>query len=499
MAVKKNILLITTDQQRWDTLGSYGCQCIRTPALDALAARGVRYERCYVNNPVCTPSRASLLTGKSIIGHGVHRVYSNFPTDEIPVSYRLQQEGYQTALIGKLHISSRTFELASRHHNDGFEVYEYSIAPHSPPGAYNAYADWLKRQHPAFHDEFMAKGRMYGNVPEACHFTHWAAERSIAFIRNRDRTRPFFCFMSIADPHDPYNDHPASSEALVDQSLLPPRLRRDGELALQPEPSRRANAHSSAGRYDEYSPDDFRRMRLGYFASIAFADQEIGRVLQALRDAGLDESTQVVFTSDHGDMLGDHDQLIKGPFFYDASVRVPLIIADPDLPQRSAVAGNIVQLHDLAATMLGAAGWTQQRLQEIMPEAQDLVALQRGCWSGGFRDMAITAFRSTMIDETRQYYQPPIHATMLREGDYKLNVFHSSPGSGFAVEGQLFDMARDPEEQTDLWNEQALADVRNRLCLRLMDWLVHNEVWYYGNRGGEVIPPSSQRSLNNLL
>ena len=497
--MKKNILLITTDQQRWDTLGSYGCRCIQTPELDRLAARGARYNRCYVNNPVCTPSRSSLLTGKSIVGHGVQRVYSNFPADEVPLSYRLQQDGYQTALIGKLHISSRTFELARRHHNDGFEIYEYSIAPHSPPGRYNAYAAWLEEHFPDFHREFMSVGREYGNVPEEFHFTRWAAERTIDFIRTRDRSRPFFCFMSIADPHDPYSDHPQSAERLVDRSLLPKPLRAPDGIGRQPEPSQRAHFHSSGGCYDSYADTDFERMRVGYFASIAFADREIGRVLRALEEEGADADTQVIFTSDHGDMLGDHDQLIKGPFFYDASVRVPLIVRDPELPVGPIVVDRIVQTHDLAATILGAAGWTQDALQSVMPEAQDLVALERGRWTGGFRDAAITAFRSTMIDDTRQYFRPPIHATMIREGAYKLNVFHSTPRGPFSVEGQLFDMEQDPEELVNLWDDPACADVRHRLVLRLTDWMVHTEVAYHGNRGGESIPPPAEISLNNLL
>jgi arylsulfatase A-like enzyme len=489
----KNILLITTDQQRWDTLGSYGCRCIASPALDRLASEGIRYQNCYANNPVCTPSRASLLTGKSIVGHGVQRVYNRFPQDEVPVSFRLQQAGYQTALIGKLHISSRSFELAHRHHNDGFDLYEYSIAPHSPPGRYNSYADWLERHHPAFHAEFMAQGRNYGNVPEECHFTHWAAERTIAFLKNRDSERPFFCFMSIADPHDPYTDHPRSTEALVDQSLLPRRKMVKGEIADQPEPSRRAHLHSSGGRYDGYTEEEFQKMRLGYYASIAFADREIGRVLQALKEEGLDSSTQVIFTSDHGDMLGDHELLIKGPFFYDASVRVPLIIKDPEVPSGSTVVDQIVQVHDLAATMLGAAGWSQEELLQVMPEAQDLVALHQGRWKTGFRDSAITAYRSTMIDTTRQYFDPPIHATMVREGPWKLNVFHSTS------EGQLFDLESDPEEQVNLWSDPGKADVRQRLLLRMMNWMVQTEQAYHGARGGDDIPPPAQAGLNNLL
>ena len=120
---------IMSDQQRWDTLGCYGCRAIPTPALDGLAAGGVLFERCYVNATICTPSRACMLTGKPLPGHGVYRLHDTLPDDQVLLPAHLTGLGYQTALVGKLHVSGRVVEAERRHPHDGFERYEWCIDP----------------------------------------------------------------------------------------------------------------------------------------------------------------------------------------------------------------------------------------------------------------------------------------------------------------------------------------------------------------------------------
>ena len=172
-----NILMIMTDQQRFDSLSCYGCEIIQTPNLDKLARSGILFERCYVNNPVCTPSRASILTGKPLAGHGVFQLHDNLPEDEVLFPLRLGDRGYQTALVGKLHVSGRMTEAEERHPNDGFEVYEWCIDPtihmDSP---FNAYTSWLRRNHPDFWARLQEEGRGTRHFPEEVHFNRWAAD-----------------------------------------------------------------------------------------------------------------------------------------------------------------------------------------------------------------------------------------------------------------------------------------------------------------------------------
>jgi len=141
---RPNILLLMTDQQRYDSLGCTGADWVQTPNLDRLAAEGVVFDNHYASNPICTPSRASLMTGRSLPGHGVYKLHDILPEDQILFSRRLQQRGYHTALYGKLHVSGRIYEASRRHPQDGFDSYEWCLESMlSMDSPFNGYAPWL--------------------------------------------------------------------------------------------------------------------------------------------------------------------------------------------------------------------------------------------------------------------------------------------------------------------------------------------------------------------
>ena len=183
---RPNILLLMTDQQRYDSLGCYGVDFAHTPNLDGLARDGVVFEHCYVNNPICTPSRASLFTGKHLAGHRVHHLYDNLPDSEVLFTKHLQDLGYTTALFGKLHVSSIHTEATERHVNDGFDTYEACREGCFQMDApYQAYARWLEERDPVFYERLKREGRGVLHPPQELHMTHWAAERTIDFLRSR--------------------------------------------------------------------------------------------------------------------------------------------------------------------------------------------------------------------------------------------------------------------------------------------------------------------------
>jgi arylsulfatase len=479
-----NLLLVMTDQQRFDSLRAYGFEAGHTPHLDGLAADGATFERCYATNPICSPSRASLLTGHHLPDHGVYRLYDVLPDDEVLFPERLRVLGYQTALVGKLHVSSMHAEAEARHPHDGFDVYEWCnegcVRMDSP---FHAYARWLDEVDPAFRRRLETEGRAVLHHPAHLHLSHWAAERTIAFLRERDPDRPFFCLMSLFDPHNPYRDYPPHAADGVDADAIPAPV--DDDLARRPEALRREQADGYFGDARELSPEELRTMRRDYHANVAFADEEIGRVLAALDDLGLRERTLVVFCSDHGDMIGDHGLLVKGAFFFDPCVRVPLLMRWPGVIEPGTRVGGLAQLHDLAATFLAAAGAAPADLRAWMPDARDL--LPAATEGTSVREAAVCAYRDSGIS-TRGAWDPPLHGTMWREGGHKLNVFHLPDGR---VEGELYDMATDPDELHDLWDDPAHATTKAHLLGRLLDWTFRAELGR-GSRGGERRPAPRQ-------
>lgn len=458
-----NILLLMTDQQRFDSLGCYGADFAHTPNLDRLAKAGVVFDHCYANNPICTPSRASLMTGKHILDHGVCQLNDHLAPGEVPFPERLRDLGYQTALFGKLHISAAATEAELRHPNDGFDIYElcnegcmHMDAPQQ------AYAHWLKERAPDFYQELKQLGRERTHPPREWHLTHWAAERTMAFLASeRDPEQPFFCMMSVFEPHNPYAHYPSEMGALVDPEAIPaPTPRGTG-----PEPPGIARE-----RHENYFADfasqtnaSLQQMRHGYHAAVAYADLEFGRVLDKLDELGLSDNTLVLFTSDHGDMLGDHELLVKGAYFYDPNVRVPLLMRWPGAIEGGKRVSGLVQLHDIAATVLAAALAPEEGLTQWMPEARSLLPLARGDVES-VHDAVFCCYRNSGMAAGHGYWEPPIHATMIRGPRYKLSDWHDG-------NGELYDMQDDPLEQINRWDEPGYAGIRSTLEARLAAWL----------------------------
>jgi len=477
-----NIILIMTDQQRYDSLPCYGASTIQTPNFDRITQNGVVFEHCYCNAPICTPSRASIMTGKSVVGHGVDRLYDLLPSTEVMFTRRLQQVGYQTALVGKLHVSSINFEAQQRNKDDGFDVYEWCEEPSlNFDSPLNAYAHWLKQKDPAFYAEYKAQGRNRKHIPAHLHMTHWATERTMQFIQQADKSRPFFCLMSLFDPHNGYDQYPQEMEKFVDLSKLPEPQFTPEETANKPYGIREENATGYMGPFSSYTHEQLREMRIGYYAAIKFVDQELGRLLDLLESMKIAENTLVLFTSDHGDMLGDHELLVKGAYFYDPCTRVPLLLRWPARFGNGLRVPSLVQPHDLAATILEAAGcWTTEE-RAARPESVSLLNICSG-HEVETHENAVCLYRNTGLDDKHHYFDPAIDATMIRNKRYKLNVYHNPVNQG--PQGELYDMERDPGEVNSLWDHPDHQQVRVTMLEALTRWMVDRQTQYFGSRGG---------------
>ena len=483
---RPNILILMTDQQRFNSLSCYGCRIIDTPNLDRLAKEGALFENCYASCPICTPSRASMLTGLAVPGHGVYKLHDILPDDQVLLPKRLQALGYETSLVGKLHVSGLWHEAENRHPNDGFEHYHWCIDPGlNFDSKYNAFARWVKKKDSVFYEKLKNEGKGLHHFPAHLHFTRWASETTLDLIKHRDKNRQFFVLMSLFDPHDPYYDHPLESRKMVrERQLREPLLANDDEDMPKGIKREMEKAHSIKTEGQTFKAP-VKELRKGYYASIAFLDQEIGKILNYLDSEGLTKNTVVIFVSDHGDMLWDKGLFTKGAFFYDPSVRVPFLMRFPARIPAGTTVRSPVQLLDISATVLSSAGHDKEQVKKAMPRAMDLIELvKKGPTYENYRDHAVCVYRNTGYGPGHKYFKPPIHATMFRDQRYKLNVYHST-GVDEDTQGELYDMVSDPQEIKNLWNDPQYANVKVKLMGRLMDWMVENNVRNFGSRGGE--------------
>ena len=460
-----NILWICTDQQRSDTLGCYGNTFVHTPNLDGLARSGTLFERCYSQSPVCSPSRACFLTGRYPRTTRCRQNGQDIPADEVLVTKLLAGAGYMCGLSGKLHLSACqpvACPGSERRIDDGYTTFHWSHHP-SPDWPANEYISWLKEKGVEYctprseHSEHIRTG-----MPAQHHQTTWCAQKAIDFIEaNAARNGPWLFSFNCFDPHHPFDPPREYLEPYLDRiDEIPLPNYVQGELDNKPV-WQRQDHHGAYGGilgfpYSKMAEDDHRFVRAAYWAMCDLIDHEVGRMLDALERTGQTGNTLVIFTSDHGEMLGDHGIYLKGPFFYESAVCVPLIVSMPGTVQAGARSSGLVELIDLAQTVLDAA----QLPRHAGMQCKSLWPVLIGEANGErFRDDVYCEYYNAM-----PWHKDPVaHATMVRSQRYKLVVAH---GLG---SGELYDLREDPGENRNCWDNPAYAAIKSEMLHRLSD------------------------------
>lgn len=345
---KPNILLITTDQQRFDTIGALGNQHIYTPHLNWLVDEGIAFTRCYSDCPVCMPARATIMTGKAGYQHGL--VGNDY--DYMPMKHHttfpelLTKEGYQTRAEGKLHFSPM---------RTGYGIEHAEL----PMDYFNEMRKWncaSTRTHGLGENEMEPA---INTIPERDTLTHWIVDRSINFIETRDETRPFFLWTSFTKPHPPFDPCLPYWELYRD-APLPAPLTDDWSGCLLQEGSGYYAPTHNLNRLDRLSPFQLLQGKRAYYACITQIDYNLGLLFARMRELNLLENTWIIFTSDHGEMLGDHHMGAKSVFF-EGSAHIPLLIKPPAAfghshPEYAGLLyDEIVTLKDLMPTILNLA------------------------------------------------------------------------------------------------------------------------------------------------
>jgi arylsulfatase A-like enzyme len=419
-----NLIVLVTDDQRADSLGSMGNPVVSSPALDALAADGAVFDAAFVTTAVCPTSRASILTGLYGRRHGVLDFSTPLPPELLAASYPLVLwgAGYRTGFLGK-------WGLGGELPRELFDVF------------------W----------GFSGSGRYFvEDQGERRHLTAVLARRAVAFLEEQPRERPFCLSVSFKAPHGPGEYDPAFAALYRDQPIeLPASATPESQRAL-PEFLRRSMSGREGLRWVE-RPDALRDRVRGYYRLLAGVDAAVEQLRAALERLGLAEDTVLVFTSDNGMLFGEHGLMGKW-LMYEESIRVPLLVRDPRLPaeRRRRRVREMALNVDLAPTLLELAGLP------ALPglHGRSLVPLLRG----EARDWREAWLYEHPEHESRLGYLPALEGVRTPEWKY---VRYLAPASDAA---SLFDLRRDPREERDLAaspEHRAILDELERLRLEL--------------------------------
>ncbi|MCC6858784.1 MAG: sulfatase-like hydrolase/transferase [Bryobacterales bacterium] len=453
---RPNILLFCTDQQRFDTLGALGNPHIRTPNLDRLVSQGVAFTNAYCQTPICTPSRASLLTGcyPSTL-HVTRNGNAFFPAHLAPrlISRILQGAGYDCGMVGKFHLSS-SYQRVEPRLDDGYRLFEWSHAPRQDwPVEEQGYMRWLRDQGVDFKQAYGAR-RLPGRPAEfnagiaaRHHEVTWCTGTAASWIRGR-LTAPWFITVNTYAPHPPFHPPPEFLEKMNPETMPLPLWGPD-------EPRNQAHFSKVDFQSRPRDPSTYpsRFMKAAYYAQVEFVDHCFGQVLDALDASGQRDNTLIVFTSDHGEAMGDHGLTHKGCRFYEGLSHVPLVLAWP-ARWKARRSPALVELTDIVPTLLEAAGIPLPDHLQGMP----LSALA----AGAARDSAHRVFVRSEYHDALDL-PDHTHANMLRNERYKLVHYHGHPA------GELYDLEKDPGELRNLWFDPAHAALQRDLTKQLFD------------------------------
>jgi arylsulfatase A-like enzyme len=508
----RKILFITTDQQRWDSLGCNGNKYCKTPAIDALAKAGVNYSRAYNQNTVCMPARSTMLTGQYVRTHGVFANGVPLPESAPSVAQYLKDKaGYKTALIGKAHFEP-AFDMQGHWRENRRQMendygpwrgFDYAIHAmhitsfhHNPVGHYGR---WVQKTHPENFDKSApllnaspggdtgAPETSNNPVPRVVYHTDWLADLAVEWLGKLDSDDDWFLWLSFPDPHHPW-DPPETENTRCDWRDLPlpdalPVTKEKIREVLAKKPAHWlayydgtfANIEGGPMNFtpQQLSHDNIREINAKVHVMNELIDDAIGRVMAKVKAKGWDDETDVIFATDHGELQGDFGFVYKGPFHVDALMRLPFIWRPaPKANVAPAQVSQPVEQVDLAPTFCAIAGvapadWMQGK---ALPLGEDGTRQRAICeWDSQFPGYGFH-MRSIYRDGfmlTR--YEPSTSTPNGLEENWPQFAAITCKMRYDGSEGELYDLGNDPRQWENLWDDPAHKTLKSDLIADLYD------------------------------
>ncbi|MEX0321612.1 MAG: sulfatase [Puniceicoccaceae bacterium] len=461
---RPNIILIITDQQRYETIKALGYDYMETPNLDRLVNEGVVLEQCHITAPSCAPSRASLFTGT--YPHTNNVLKNKDPWTRTWIS-DLAKSGYYCVNIGKMHtepledkfgfheryvVENKDRYLEDRYFSDEWDkaLKAHGLVKQGRP---------LYRQYPEYRDSM---GAFEWKLPEPLQSDMFTGDTAEWWIRNKPKPdAPLFMEIGFPGPHPPFDPTAKYLEKYKGKKLPLPKIKRE-DIAGQPQGFRDLREHNfevdhdSVVHLDDPTEEQLQRLWEHYLANVTMIDEKVGNILSALEDEGYLENSVIFFTSDHGEALGEHGHIQKWTM-YDCITRVPTIAWSPKRFGKGRSLDGLCQLMDLGPTILDLAGVEKP---EWMEAESLLPALEGEAFEG--RPYVIAEHGKDMFLNTIDF------VTMIRTREWKLVHFLDMP------DGQLFDLVNDPAEEINLWDKPECQGKKTELLDELREFRIRS-------------------------
>ena len=490
----RNILLITTDQMRYDALGCNGGKVANTKNIDRLSTEGINYRRAHNQNVVCMPARATIMTGQHVRSHGVRMNGMSMPEERHTIAHHLKEHGYNTALLGKAHFEpwlgspedffeNRMASENSTGPHRGFEHMELANHFFEGHSHYDKYMDAYPEQKKAFYPMIINKGQNTASkgetgatqvwpmdIPRDIYHTDWVSQRTQSWLGTQSSDKPWFCWMSFPDPHHPW-DIPASELHRINWRDVPlPRLysenRSQLESWLNEKPLHWRGYFDGSLWTNLESPREFvpadmtadqvREINAMTHIENELIDEAVGDVIGFLHSKQWLRNTDIFFTTDHGELQGDFGLLFKGPYHVDALMHLPFIWKPAEVANipPAEVVSPVGHL-DLASTFCAIAGISTPDYCEGKPLPTS-------------EDEAVRQDREIVLTEWDSETGPiDMHLKSIYHRDGFLCTAYEKSHLYDGTEGELYDMRQDPDQLRNLWSDPGYAVHRTELTDRL--------------------------------